>query len=111
MLHPYLLIYISGEGEVIIPPGLGKRGLDILRKLCHEKHSIPESLIREFNIKTKSGKHMNTYRDLFEQARLHISGQEKEREIYSLFDPSGSQVGGKKNATSYELVSYIINSE
>jgi len=111
MLHPYILVYISQEGEVIVPSGLGKKGLDTFRKLSGDNHSIMEPLIKNFNIKTKSGKHMNVYQDLLDVAQQHISGKIKEKEIYSLFDPEGSLVGGKKEESSYELVSYIINSE
>ncbi len=48
LLHPYSLVYITYEGEVKVPMRMGKRALDLFKKLSFGKLSVKEELLKQF---------------------------------------------------------------
>src|SRR5690606_1251022 len=75
LLHPYSLVYVSTEGEIAVPVRMGKRALDLFKKLAYGKISIDPEQLKAFNLRTKSGKYMNDYVDLLQIAKQHLSGE------------------------------------
>lgn len=109
LLHPYALVYIDNDGTVQVPARLGKRGLDLFKKLAHRKESISEEQLKAFNMKTKSGRYMTDYVALLDLVKNHLTGQEKQDQLESIFNPSGSLLGGSASSSgNYEVVSYLI---
>ncbi|SHJ88895.1 DEAD/DEAH box helicase [Epilithonimonas mollis] len=108
LLHPYSLVYVTYDGEIQVPMKMGKRALDLFKKLSYGKLSIKEELLKQFNVKTKSGKHMNQYVDLLDIVRNHLSGEEKTMELNSIFNPNGSLMGKTSRKSEYEVISYLI---
>ena len=108
LLHPYALIYVTYEGEIAVPMRMGKKALDLFKKLSYGKVSVKEVDLKAFNLKTKAGKFMNQYVDLLDFVKNHISGEEKMVELDSIFNPEGSIIGKSSGAKDYEVLSYLI---
>jgi len=108
LLHPFALVYITYDGEINIPMRMGKKALDLFKKLAYGKLTVKEENLKEFNLKTKTGKHMNTYVDLLNLVKNHISGEEKMVELQSIFNPNGSIIGNTTAANDYKVISYLI---
>ena len=109
LLHPYSLVYMGNDGTVQMPARMGKRGLDLFKKLAHGKYNINEEQLKAFNLKTKSGRYMTDYVELLQLVKNHLTGQEELNQLESIFNHNGSLLGssGKSSAT-YEVVSYLI---
>ena len=109
LLHPYGLIYIDNSGTVQVPARLGKRGLDLFKKLAQKREYIREKQLKAFNMKTKSGRYMTDYVELLQVVKSHLTGQERQDQLQSIFNPAGSLLGGSATSNSnYEVVSYLI---
>jgi len=111
LLHPYALIYINKNGEIIVPARMGKRALDLFKKLAFGKETIDSELLKEFNISTKSGRYMSEYTELLHVVKSHLSGEEKEAQISSIFNANAVFSGKSSSANQYEVLSYLIVSE
>ena len=107
-MHPYSLVYITNDGEINVPMRMGKRALDLFKKLSYGKITIEEEQLKAFNLKTKSGKFMNQYVDLLDLVKKHLSGEEKIVELQSIFNPEGSIIGKSSGNFNYEVISYLI---
>lgn len=108
LLHPYALVYISKEGEILVPSRLGKKALDLFKKLTFGKEKIDEELLKEFNIKTKSGRYMREYKELLDIVKSHLSGEEKEVQIASIFNANAIFSGKHNTNSNYQVISYLI---
>ncbi|MBE8714365.1 DEAD/DEAH box helicase [Sphingobacterium hungaricum] len=108
LLHPYALIYINKDGEIIVPARTGKRALDLFKKLAFGKETIDTELLKEFNISTKSGRYMSEYTELLNVVKSHLSGEEKEAQISSIFNANAVFSGKSSSANQYEVLSYLI---
>ncbi|MCO7722406.1 DEAD/DEAH box helicase [Myroides odoratimimus] len=108
LLHPYSLVYITYDGEINVPMRMGKKALDLFKKLSYNKRTIEEGQLKAFNLKTRAGKYMNQYVDLLDIVKKHLSGEEKQVEMLSIFNPEGSIIGKSSTTFDYEVVSYLI---
>lgn len=108
LLHPYALIYINRDGEIIVPARMGKRALDLFKKLAFGKETIDTELLKEFNISTKSGRYMSEYTELLNVVKSHLSGEEKEAQISSIFNANAVFSGKSSSVNQYEVLSYLI---
>jgi superfamily II DNA or RNA helicase len=109
-LHPFYLIYISLEGQIISDQTEAKRLLDLARSAC-KGHSQP---IREayqlFNQATEDGRNMHVYSSLLDQAIRSMIDVKEEKDIDSLF--SGGRTTALVDTISglddFELITFII---
>lgn len=109
-LHPFYMVYISNDGEVICDYLSPKQMLDTMRYLCKGKtNPIPE-LYREFNKETKDGKNMSFYSDLLGQAISSIIDVKEESDIDSFL--SGGQISFLsteiKGLDDFELICFLV---
>jgi len=109
-LHPYYLVYISDEGEVVVDQIQVKRLLDLLRSSC-KAHPVPvKDLCDAFNAETKDGRRMEKYSSLLTDAIRSMIEVKEERDIDSLF------AGGHTSALTqtiagledFELIAFIV---
>ena len=109
-LHPFYIIYIKEDGEIIHNHIDGKKTLDILRMLCKGKK---EPLIDEcklFEVETNDYRDMSTYSNLLQKSIGSILQTEEEKEVLSLFK-AGIPAAGKKHIKGIEdfkLISFIV---
>ncbi len=62
-LHPFYMVYIGEDGEVICDHLSPKELLDRMRLICKEQSEPDKELCRTFNDETKDGREMGVYHD------------------------------------------------
>ena len=91
-LHPFYMVYISNDGEVVCDHLSPKAMLDKMRFLCKGKKEPIKDLCREFNRDTHDGRNMSAVSDLLSEAIASIIEVKEESDIDSLFKPGGTSV-------------------
>ena len=109
-LHPFYMVYISDEGEVICDHLSPKNMLDKMRFLCKGKtEPIPE-LYKQFNKETNNGKNMEQFSRLLGDAISSIIQLKEESDIESLFKPGGTSLlaNNFKGLNDFELITFLV---
>lgn len=109
-LHPFYMVYISNEGEVICDHLSPKQMLDKMRFLCKGKtEPIPE-LYRPFNEETRDGRNMSKFSGLLSDAIASIIEVKEESDIDSFL--GGSQVSFLSSEITglddFELICFLV---
>lgn len=109
-LHPFYMVYISNEGEVICDYLSPKQMLDKMRFLCKGKtEPIPE-LYRQFNKETRDGKNMAVFSKLLGDAISSIIEVKEESDIDSFL--GGGQMSfltnEMKGLDDFELICFLV---
>ena len=109
-LHPFYMVYISNEGEVICDHLSPKQMLDKMRFLCKGKtEPIPE-LYRQFNEETHDGRNMSKFSGLLSDAISSIIEVKEESDIDSFL--SGGQISfltsELKGLDDFELICFLV---
>ncbi|MBE2906709.1 helicase-related protein [Anoxybacillus flavithermus] len=110
-LHPYYLVYVKENGEVLYNHIHVKKILDLYRSLCHGKNEVESQLYAAFYEETKNGKEMGVYKQLLEQAVEEIVGkidQHATLNIFSLGNLDQLMTTANTNLQDFEIVSYLI---
>ena len=109
-LHPFYMVYISEEKEVIVNHLSPKELLDRLRFLCKGKTSPDMDICREFNQITHDGKNMKQYSDLLGEAISSIINVKETSDIDSFL--SGIQTSlfteEIKVLDDFELICFLV---
>ncbi len=108
-LHPFYMVYISNEGEVVCDHLSPKAMLDKMRFLCKGKKEPIKDLCREFNRETHDGRNMSAVSDLLSEAIASIIEVKEESDIDSLFKPGGTSVlmSDIKGLDDFELICFL----
>ncbi|MDI3829307.1 helicase-related protein [Pseudomonas aeruginosa] len=112
-LHPYYLVYINREGEVIHDHTEVKRLLDLARTCCKGRDKPMIGACQRFNQETSDGRRMQPYSDLLGKAIRSMIEVKEEKDLDSLF------TGGKTTALTstisglddFELISFLVIQE
>ncbi len=109
-LHPFYMVYISNEGEVICDHLSPKQMLDKMRFLCKGKtEPIPEAY-KQFNKETCDGKDMSKFSYLLGRAVASIIEVKDESDIDSFL--GGGQVSFLTNEIKglddFELICFLV---
>ena len=112
-LHPYYLVYINREGEVIHDHTEVKRLLDLVRSCCKgQAQPIPDAC-RLFNKETADGRKMQVYSDLLGKTIRSMIEVKEEKDLDSLF--SGGKTSALVNTIAglddFELISFLVIQE
>jgi len=109
-LHPFYLVYISEEGEVLINHLEVKKTLDLLRALCRGQSSPVMEACRDFNRATKDGRKMDMYSGLLQEAIRSIIHVKEESDLDSLFSAGGTTalLNAVKGIEDFELIAFIV---
>lgn len=109
-LHPYYLIYISENGEVLIQYTEVKRLLDIARKASKGRSEPNPELCKAFNTATKEGREMGRYSDLLDRAISSMVEAKEEGDIDSLFTPGTTTalIDSIKGLDDFELIAFLV---
>jgi hypothetical protein len=112
-LHPYYLVYISRQGEVIHDHSEVKRLLDLVRSACKGHDQPMPEACRRFNLETADGRQMQAYSDLLGQAIRSMIQVKEEKDLDSLF--SGGRTTALVNAIAglddFELITFLVIQE
>ena len=109
-LHPFYMVYIADDGEIICNYLQPKNLLDLMRKVCKQNSEPDTELCRQFNIETKDGRDMGKYSKLLEGAISSIINVKEESDFESLF--SSGESSYSKNTISglddFELICFLV---
>lgn len=109
-LHPFYMVYISDEGEVITDYLEPKNLLDNFRLLTKGKNEPDNALCKEFNKETKDGKKMDKYSNLLEESILSIIDVKEEKDIDNFL--SGKDMSfisdSIEGLDDFELISFLV---
>ncbi len=108
-LHPFYMVYISNDGEVVCDHLSPKAMLDKMRFLCKGKKEPIKDLCREFNRDTHDGRNMSAISNLLSEAIASIIEVKEESDIDSLFKPGGTSVlmSDIKGLDDFELICFL----
>ena len=84
-LHPFYLVYVKEDGEILCGHLDPKAVLDEMRLLCKGKPEPDRALCDAFNKETKSGKDMRRESRLLEEAVASIIEAKEQSDIDSVF--------------------------
>lgn len=112
-LHPYYLIYINREGEVIHDHTEVKRLLDLVRSCCKGQALPIANACRLFNKETADGRKMQMYSDLLGKTICSMIDVKEEKDLDSLF--SGGKTTALVNTIAglddFELITFLVIQE
>lgn len=109
-LHPFYMVYISNDGEVICDHLSPKQMLDKMRFLCKGKTEPLSELYRAFNKETRDGRNMTQFSKLLGDAIASIIEVKNESDIDSFL--GGGQVSFLTNEIKglddFELICFLV---
>lgn len=112
-LHPYYLIYIAGDGQVIANHTEVKSLLDLVRSSCKGQVEPIQAVCRLFNQLTDEGRNMKACSDLLSTAIRSMIDVKEEKDLDSLF--SGGKTTALVNTIAglddFELVAFLVVQE
>ena len=109
-IHPFYMVYIGIDGEIICDYLNPKKLLDDVRLLCRGKtEPIPE-LYRQFNRETDDGRHMEEMSELLNEAINSIVDAKEESDIDSLFSAGGTSalMSSISGLDDFELICFLV---
>ncbi len=109
-IHPFYMVYISTDGEIIRDYLNPKRILDDIRLLCKDKKEPIEQVYSIFNNETNDGRDMSEVSELLDETINSIIDTKEESDIDSLFSSGGtsalmSKVSGLED---FELICFLV---
>lgn len=109
-IHPFYMVYISRDGEVVCDYLNPKKLLDTVRLLCRGKSEPYTELCREFNDETDDGRDMSEMSQLLSDSINSIIDAKEESDIDSLFKAGGtsalmSEISGLDD---FELICFLV---
>ena len=109
-LHPFYMVYISNDGEVICDHLSPKEMLDKMRYLCKGKTEADAELCKQFNKETRDGRNMSQYSNLLGDAIASIIKVKDESDIDSFL--GGGQISFLsseiKGLNDFELICFLV---
>ena len=109
-IHPFYMVYIGVDGQVICDYLNPKKILDNMRLLCRDKKEPIKDLYKIFNKETDDGRNMKDISGLLSETINSIINYKEESDIDSLFSPGGtsalmSEVSGLDD---FELTCFLV---
>mgnify|MGYP000883822914 CR=1 FL=1 len=109
-IHPFYMVYIGIDGNIVCDYLNPKRLLDTVRLLCRGKSNPVMELCRKFNDDTSDGRNMSKMSELLSEAIDSIIDLKEKTDIDSLFSGGGtsalmSQVSGLDD---FELICFLV---
>lgn len=109
-LHPFYMVYISEQKNIIINHLSPKELLDRMRQMCKGKDTPDMDVCRVFNRLTRDGKNMRQYSDLLNDAISSIIHVKEESDIDSfLSGVEGSLFTEEiRGLDDFELICFLV---
>ncbi len=109
-LHPFYMVYISENGDVICDHLSPKQMLDTMHYLCRGKTEPDVQLCKVLNSETKDGRDMSKYSELLGEAINSIIDVKEESDIDSLFHQGGTTalLSNITGLDDFELICFIV---
>ncbi|MDA1839637.1 helicase-related protein [Bacillus cereus group sp. BY17LC] len=110
-LHPFYLVYIKENGEILYSHGHVKKILDLYRSLCLGKNETYKELYTQFNLETRNAKKMTKYKELLEAVVEDIVGKNEQQatlDIFSMGSLDSLLTSSNSGVKDYEIISCLI---
>jgi len=109
-LHPYYLVYMGQNGEVITNHTEVKALLDLVRSACKNNHQPMADACRLFNLETDDGRKMQRYSELLGQTIRSIINVKEEKDLDSLFHGGSTTalVNTISGLDEFELIAFLV---
>ena len=109
-IHPFYMVYIATDGEIVCDYLDPKKLLDTFRFLCRGKSEPDIALCHAFNKETNDGRNMKDVSLLLNDAINSIIDVKEESDIDSLFSAGGttallSRISGLED---FELICFLV---
>ena len=109
-LHPFYMVYICDDGEVLVDHLHPKELLDKMRLICKPMKKPDIKLCRDFNKETRDGLRMGKYSELLGQAIQSIITKKEESDIDSFLDGFTGELFDDKvsGLDDFELICFLV---
>lgn len=109
-IHPFYMVYIGMDGEIICDYLNPKQLLDDIRLLCRGKKEPIVDLCQKFNEETNDGKDMQELSNLLRETIYSIIDTKEESDIDSLFTVGGTSalISVVSGLDDFELISFLV---
>lgn len=109
-LHPFYLIYIGKDGQIISNHLNVKMTLDIFRALAKNKSDPDYKLSKKFNDHTKEGQKMSEYSELLHRSIESIIAVKEDADMNSIFKAGGTSINVNdiKGLNDFELICFLV---
>lgn len=110
LLHPFYMVYLAENGNVLCDYLHPKQLLDIMRHCCKNKAGHDATLCAALNKETADGRKMERYSRLLQSAIDSIVAVKEESDIESLFSVGETTAlqGEIKGLDDFELITFLI---
>lgn len=112
-IHPFYMVYIGADGDIVCDYLNPKKLLDTVRLLCRGKEEPVLSLCRKFNEETNDGRNMEEVSALLNDAINSIIDVKEESDIDSLFAAGGTSalMADINGLEDFELICFFVVKE
>ena len=109
-IHPFYMVYIADDGDIICDYLDPKKLLDTFRFLCRGKSEPNVTLCKAFNTETKDGKDMKAVSALLSDAISSVMDVKEESDIDSLFTAGGTTalLSDVNGLDDFELICFLV---
>lgn len=109
-IHPFYMVYISQDGDVICDYLNPKQLLDDVRLLCRGKSEPIKEVYAKFNEETDDGRNMAEMSELLSMAIDSIIDTKEESDIDSLFSAGGTSalMSNISGLSDFELICFLV---
>ena len=109
-IHPFYMVYISMDGDIICDYLNPKQLLDDIRLLCRGKKNPIVDLCHIFNEETNDGKDMHEISSLLHETIHSIIDTKDKNDIDSLFTSGGTSalISVVTGLDDFELISFLV---
>lgn len=109
-IHPFYMVYIGVDGEVVCDYLNPKKLLDTIRLLCRGKSEPIMPLCAKFNEETDDGRDMKKVSQLLSDAINSIIDVKEESDIDSLFSAGGTSalMNEVSGLDDFELICFLV---
>jgi hypothetical protein len=109
-IHPFYMVYVGVDGDIVCDYLNPKQLLDDVRLLCRGKTEPISELCSRFNARTKDGKDMSGVSKLLTEAIHSIIAVKEESDIDSLFSAGGTSalMNTVSGLDDFELICFLV---
>lgn len=109
-IHPYYLVYIKDNGEILVKYSNPKIVLDLYKGLCANNKEVLPALVEIFNKETDRATDMSKYTKLLEKVVNDIKGIVEKKGVESLFGFGQSSLLTDKvsGVNDFELITFLV---
>lgn len=109
-IHPFYMVYVSEDGEIVCDYLNPKKLFDDVRLLCRRKSSPIPEVYEQFNKETDDGRNMGRISELLREAIESIISVKEKNDVDSVFVAGGTSalIGDVAGLDDFELICFLV---